>query len=75
LLVSARTTEGFPDHRAGAALIETLDRLFPELTIDTGPLRTQAELIEKALRAQMLSRPKAGDDRAPPAPTDTPIYQ
>ncbi|MCI4317372.1 MAG: PAC2 family protein [Thermoplasmata archaeon] len=57
LLVSARATEGYPDHRAGAALIETLDRLLPELTIDTGPLRTQAELIEKALRQAMKAHP------------------
>ena len=55
LLVSARVAEGLPDHRAGAALIETLDRLLPELRIDTGPLRAQAEQIEKALRAVMKS--------------------
>jgi predicted ATP-grasp superfamily ATP-dependent carboligase len=62
LLVSASTgAEGFPDHRAGAALIETLDRLLPELKIDTAPLRTQAEVIEKALRAAMKAR-----NRSPP---------
>jgi predicted ATP-grasp superfamily ATP-dependent carboligase len=55
LLVSARVAEGLPDHRAGAALIETLDRVLPELKIDTGPLRAQAEQIEKALRAVMKS--------------------
>ncbi|HEY1198384.1 MAG TPA: PAC2 family protein [Thermoplasmata archaeon] len=70
LLVSARVAEGLPDHRAGAALIETLDRLLPELEIDTGPLRAQAEQIEKALRAVMKSHPAT----APPteAPTPTP---
>jgi predicted ATP-grasp superfamily ATP-dependent carboligase len=57
LLVSARVAEGLPDHRAGAALIETLDKLLPELKIDTGPLRAQAEQIEKALRNVMGSRP------------------
>ncbi len=60
LLVSARVAEGLPDHRAGAALIETLDRLLPELKIDTGPLRAQAEQIEKALRAVMKSGSGAG---------------
>jgi predicted ATP-grasp superfamily ATP-dependent carboligase len=55
LLVSARVAEGLPDHRAGAALIETLDRVLPELKIDTGPLRAQAEQIEKALRAVIKS--------------------
>ncbi|HUI38415.1 MAG TPA: PAC2 family protein [Thermoplasmata archaeon] len=54
LLVSARPVpEGYPDHRAGAALIEVLDRLLPELQIDTRPLRTQAEMIERALRSAM----------------------
>jgi len=57
LLVSARVPEGLPDHRAGAALIETLDRLLPELKIDTGPLRKQAEQIERMLRAAMKTRP------------------
>ena len=64
LLVSARDTAGYPDHRAGAAIIEALDRLLPEMTIDTGPLRTQAEMIERILRAAMKSRtPPAGPDR------------
>ncbi len=64
ILVSAIGPEGYPDHRAGAALIETLDRLMPELKIDTGPLRSQAEVIERALRAAMRQRPNA--------PTSTP---
>jgi predicted ATP-grasp superfamily ATP-dependent carboligase len=66
LLVSAgMAPEGFPDHRAGATLIETLDRLLPELKIDTGPLRTQAEMIERALRAAIKGREKESQ----PAPT------
>jgi predicted ATP-grasp superfamily ATP-dependent carboligase len=74
LLVSAQATEGVPDHRAGAALIETLDRFLPHLAIDTAPLRTQAELIEKALRQALKSRPKASEDaRSSPAPSS--IYQ
>jgi predicted ATP-grasp superfamily ATP-dependent carboligase len=64
LLVSARVAEGLPDHRAGAALIETLDRLLPELKIDTGPLRAQAEQIEKALRSVMKSGPGAAGPSA-----------
>lgn len=65
LLVSARAAGGLPDHRAGAALIETLDRLLPEVKIDTGPLRAQAEQIEKAIRAFMKSHPGT------PPPTET----
>jgi uncharacterized protein len=70
LLVSARSAEGLPDHRAGAALIETLDRLLPELRIDTGPLRKQAEQIERMLRAAM-KRPPPGPEpssESPPTP-------
>ncbi len=70
LLVSARVAEGLPDHRAGAALIEALDRLLPELQIDTGPLRTQAEEIEKALRAAMRSQPRPATPDAPSKPAD-----
>jgi predicted ATP-grasp superfamily ATP-dependent carboligase len=68
LLVSARVAEGLPDHRAGAALIETLDRILPEIEIDTGPLRAQAEQIEKALRAVMKSHPGTALPAEPTAP-------
>ncbi|HXQ48192.1 MAG TPA: PAC2 family protein [Thermoplasmata archaeon] len=68
LLVSARVAEGLPDHRAGAALIETLDRLLPELRIDTQPLRQQAEQIEKALRAALKAHPTPADDGLPGTP-------
>jgi predicted ATP-grasp superfamily ATP-dependent carboligase len=76
LLVSARQSEeGFPDHRAGAALIETLDRLLPDLKIDTGPLRTQAETIERTLRAALKVRSrKSADASEVPGPTEPTIY-
>jgi uncharacterized protein len=69
LLVSSRVADGIPDHRAGAALIEALDRLMPELKIDTGPLRAQAEQIEKALRAVIKSQPGGSE---PSGPAETP---
>lgn len=69
LLVSARSSEGLPDHRAGAALIETLDRLLPELKIDTGPLRKQAEQIEKMLRSAMKRPPAAPEPSGETQPT------
>lgn len=74
LLVSTRLAEGLPDHRAGAALIETLDRLLPEMKIDTGPLRAQAEEIEKALRAALKSHPGARE-ADPPAPGSGEMYR
>ncbi len=69
LLATARTSEMFPDHRAGAALIEALDRVLPEISIDTGPLRAQAEEIEKALRAVMKAHPAHGAAPEPPTPS------
>lgn len=70
LLVSARVAGGLPDHRAGAALIESLDRVLPEIEIDTGPLRAQAEQIEKALRAAIKGRTSqaAVEGPQPPSP-------
>ena len=74
LLVSARDSVGYPDHRAGAAIIETLDRLLPELKIDTGPLRSQAEMIERVLRAAIKSRtPVPGPEKAVEGPAS--MYQ
>ena len=73
LLVSAKPSEGLPDHRAGAALIETLDRLLPEIEIDTGPLRQQAEQIERMLRAAM-KRPTAPSEPGQPTPSTTGMY-
>ena len=72
LLVSSRVADGLPDHRAGAALIEALDRLMPELKIDTGPLRAQAEQIEKALRAVMKSHPSGGEPSGAAEPPPSP---
>jgi predicted ATP-grasp superfamily ATP-dependent carboligase len=75
LLVSAQGPEGFPDNRAGAALIEMLDRYLPELGIDTKPLVTQAEVIERALRAAMRNRPKSDGEEPGATPPAPPIYQ
>jgi uncharacterized protein len=72
LLVSA-TDAGYPDHRAAAKIIELIDQLLPHVKIDTGPLRTQAELIERALRAAAKSRAPAAPGA--PGPENIPIYQ
>ena len=67
LLVSA-SDAGYPDHRAAAKIIEVIDQVLPHVQIDTRPLRTQAEMIERALRAAVKTRdvptenvPKAGE--------------
>jgi predicted ATP-grasp superfamily ATP-dependent carboligase len=72
LLVSA-TDAGYPDHRAAAKIIEVIDQLLPHVKIDTGPLRTQAEMIERALRAAVKSREPAPPGA--PGGEHIPIYQ
>ncbi len=72
LLVSA-TDVGYPDHRAAAKIIEVIDQALPRVKIDTGPLRTQAEMIERALRAAVRSRESAAT--AGPRTENAPIYQ
>ncbi len=72
LLVSARDA-GYPDHRAAAKMIEVLDQALPHLKIDTRPLRTQAELIERAVRAATKAQ-RASSESPPGAPEPT-IYQ
>lgn len=73
LLVSARyAPHGIADHLAGATLIEALDRLLPDLKIDTAPLRSQAETIERAIRQALKTRPRAAE--APPDSGPPTIY-
>jgi predicted ATP-grasp superfamily ATP-dependent carboligase len=72
LLVSANDV-GYPDHRAAAKTIEVLDQILPHLKIDTKPLRTQAEMIERALRAAVKSREPSPPGA--PAGEHLPIYQ
>ncbi len=74
LLANARAGDGVPDHRAAAALIEAIDRILPEVKIDTRPLLSQAEAIERALRAAMKSH--AGEPTGRPSLDDSrSIYQ
>jgi predicted ATP-grasp superfamily ATP-dependent carboligase len=72
LLVSA-TDVGYPDHRAAAKVIEVIDQLLPHIQIDTKPLRVQAEMIERALRAAVKSRTPT--PTGVPGAENLPIYQ
>lgn len=72
LLVSAADA-GYPDHRAAAKIIEVIDQALPHFKIDTKPLRSQAEMIERALRAAVKSREPAVPGS--PSPDTMPIYQ
>ncbi|MFG1530404.1 MAG: hypothetical protein AAFA34_03925, partial [Thermoplasmata archaeon] len=58
------------DDRAGAHLIETLTAAFPEFKIDTGPLRAQAEEIEKMLRTSMHRTPSPSTEEVGSPATD-----
>jgi uncharacterized protein len=49
LLADAHTS--YPDSRAAATLVETLDKMLPEIKIDTEPLYKEANEIEQKIRA------------------------
>ena len=43
----------YPDARSAAKLVETVDKLLPEIQIDLKPLYEQAEKIEENIKSQM----------------------
>ncbi|MCK4756821.1 MAG: PAC2 family protein, partial [Thermoplasmata archaeon] len=45
--------QDYPDARAAARLIESLDNFFPKLKLDPQPLIDEAELLEKQLKKAM----------------------
>ena len=47
----AEAHASYPDSRAAALLVETLDRMLPEIKLDTQPLYKEAEEIEQKIRA------------------------
>jgi uncharacterized protein len=49
LLAEAHTS--YPDSRAAALLVEALDKMLPEIKIDTQPLYKEADEIEQRIRA------------------------
>jgi len=51
LLAEAHTS--YPDSRAAASLVETLDKMIPDIKIDTLPLYKEADDIEQKIRAFM----------------------
>jgi len=51
LCLLAEAHNSYPDSRAAALLVEALDKLLPEIEIDTQPLYKEAEDIEQKIRA------------------------
>jgi uncharacterized protein len=51
LCLLAEAHSSYPDSRAAALLIETLDKMLPEIQINTQPLYKEAEDIEQKIRA------------------------
>jgi uncharacterized protein len=47
----AEAHASYPDSRAAALLVETLDKMLPEIEINTEPLYKEAEEIEQKIRA------------------------
>lgn len=51
LCLLAEAHSSYPDSRAAALLVETLDKMLPEIQINTQPLYKEAEDIEQKIRA------------------------
>lgn len=65
LLAEAHTS--FPDSRAAALLVEALDKMLPEIKINTEPLYKEADDIEKKIRAFIKqAQPTAPTPTQPP---------
>ena len=71
LLVEADPS--YPDARAAAKLIELLDKLLPNIKLDTEPLIEEAERIEKQIKSMMESRLQPGSTDVSDT-TDTMLY-
>ena len=63
----------YPDARAAAKLIELLDKLLPNIKLDTEPLIEEAERIEKQIKSMMESRLQPGSTDVSDT-TDTMLY-
>jgi uncharacterized protein len=51
LCLLAEAHSSYPESRAAALLVETLDKMLPEIKIDTQPLYKEAEDIEQKIRS------------------------
>lgn len=68
LLAEAHTS--YPDSRAAALLVETLDRMLPEIKINTEPLYKEADDIEQKIRSFI----KQAQPTAPSTAQPTQMY-
>jgi len=66
LCLLAEAHSSFPDSRAAALLVETLDKMLPEIELDTQPLYKEAEDIEKKIRSFLKQA-------QPTAPSSVPL--
>lgn len=51
--VIADAHESYPDARAAAKIVETIDEMLPQIKLDTGPLYREAEKIETEIKAAL----------------------
>lgn len=58
----AEANPNYPDARAAGQVIEAVAELLPDLTIDVGPLYSQAENIEETLRRMQKQAQASGSD-------------
>lgn len=63
----AESNPGYPDARAAARIVGVLDRIIPEISIETKPLIEEAERIEEHVRSEM-DRLRSQSQEMPPDP-------
>ena len=69
VLFAMAAEEELPDHGAAARLLESINRLLPNLKIDPQPLIAQSRMIEQAIRTGMkLHRPTEPGPKAAKGP-------
>jgi uncharacterized protein len=76
LCIVVQAHKDYPDARAAARVIETINPLIPLLTIDTKPLREKAAQIESQVRKSLnQQRESISQMRQPEAPGPGEMYR
>ncbi|MCI4320473.1 MAG: PAC2 family protein [Thermoplasmata archaeon] len=76
LCIVAQAHKDYPDARAAAKVIETINPLVPMMMIDTNPLREKARQIEAQVRKSLAQqREQASEMRQPQTPGPGEMYR
>jgi uncharacterized protein len=64
ICIIAEAKENFPDAKAAVRLVQIMDKIMPEVEIDTKPLEKEAEKLEKEIKEALakVQAPLAGHE-------------